>query len=120
MVLKKAGNGHAATTPKALELFLKEGDGWLASEFEQLIDGERQHTEHQKRHDLAGSEHANGTRTELIFEPAVGTFNHGAQRKALFLCGRERQSLAHPNISKSSIRILCGIINVRTYTDKFV
>ena len=39
----------------------------LSGEFQQLINRECEHAEHQMGHDLAGAAHADDTRSELIF-----------------------------------------------------
>lgn len=61
----------------------------LPGEFEQLIDGERDHAEHQMRHDLAGAAHTNEACAELIFETAVDAFDHETQGKPQLLDGCE-------------------------------
>lgn len=55
-----------------------EGRGKLASEFQQLVDGERQDTKHEMCHDLAGPAHSDEARPELVFQAAVHAFDHGA------------------------------------------
>jgi len=54
-----------------------------------LIHGESEDAEHQMCHDFAAQ--ANDTRSELVFQPAVDSFDHGALGKALFFSGRERK-----------------------------
>ena len=36
-----------------------------------LIDGQRQHSEHEMRHDLRGAAYANLTGSEFVFQPDV-------------------------------------------------
>ena len=66
----------------------------LAGELEQLVDGESEQAEHQMRHDLAGSAHAQETSPEFIFQTAVDAFHHGALTEALLLGGRKGKPLA--------------------------
>ena len=47
----------------------------LRGEPQKLIDGQRQHSEHQMRHDLARAPHADLSPAELIFQAAIHAFN---------------------------------------------
>ena len=85
---------HAATAPGVGEICLQEACETLAHELKQLIDRESNQAEHQMRHDLAGSADTNEARSELILEPAIDAFHHGAQLKALLLGRREGKPFA--------------------------
>lgn len=55
------------------------GAGWYSSsQADQLIGRKRQNAEHQMTHDLGRTLNVNMTGTELILEPAIGTFSDGA------------------------------------------
>jgi hypothetical protein len=71
-------NAHAAAAPLSARVVFSGRGGRLAGEFQQLIDGEGEHTEHQVRHDFAGSADADEARPELVFQAAVHALDHGA------------------------------------------